>query len=188
MRFLKSLHGWLGVIVLPWVLVVGLTGIYLNHEQALFNLLPGAVYDEARFDDWPDPTPIARAEARSAAERIWPDQSYKLSEEPQYHGREAAILEGDDGAVIVDLATGHYWIKTDFRRQTFAPDGELLDTQIYWGNIFKSLHTRGWISGRFGTWAADITGGAMSVFALSGIILFLLPRLRRRRNRRQRSA
>ena len=188
MRLLKSLHGWLGVIVLPWILVIGMTGIYLNHERALFDLLPGASYDEARFDDWPDPAPIDRAAALAAADRIWPGQRFELSDETAYHGRAAAILDGDSGQVIVDLATGHYWIKTDLRRQTFTPVGQLLDTQIYWGNIFKRLHTRGWVTGSFGTWAADITGGAMSVFALSGIALFLTPRLRRRRNRRQRGA
>jgi hypothetical protein len=121
------------------------------------------------------------------AGRIWPGQHYELNTDSEYHGRRAAILDGDDGQVILDLATGHYWIKTDFRRQTFTPDGRLLDTQIYWGSIFKRLHTRGWINSTFGTWAADITGGAMSVFALSGIILFLVPRVRRRRNRRQRN-
>ncbi len=188
MRLLKSLHGWLGVIVLPWILIIGLTGIYLNHERALYDLLPGATFDEATFDQQPGIRAIDRNDALQLAERIWPGQNFLLTTDNEYHNRAAAVLDGDDGQVILDLATGHYWVKTGFRRQTFTPDGQLLDTQIYWGSIFKRLHTRGWINGTFGTWAADITGGAMSVFALSGIVLFLLPRLRRRRNRRQRGA
>ncbi|MGB3314811.1 MAG: PepSY domain-containing protein [Albidovulum sp.] len=187
MRFLKSVHSWLGVFVLPWVLTIGLTGIYLNHERALFDLLPGATYDEARFDDPERTRPIDPDNTLPMAERIWPGQNFQRNTGTRYHGRAAIILDGDDGQIIFDLATGHYWIKTSFRRRTFTPDGQLLDTQIYWGSIFKRLHTRGWIDGRFGTWAADITGGAMAIFALSGIVLFLIPRIRRRRNRRQRN-
>lgn len=185
MRFLKSIHGWLGVIILPWILIIGLTGIYLNHSRAIYGLLPGATYDETQFDAWHDPQSIEQRDILPMANRIWPGQDFNLTSDTKYHGRSAAILDGNDGQVILDLATGHYWIKTDFRRRTFSPDGRLLDTQIYWGNIFKRLHTHGWINSALGTWAADITGGAMSVFALSGIVLFLTPRLRRRRNRKQ---
>ena len=83
------------------------------------------------------------------------------------------------------LATGHYWVKTDFTRLTHAPDGTLLERKIYWEGIFKRLHVRGWLSGTFGTWIADITAAALVMFGLSGIVLFLVPRLRRRQNRRR---
>ena len=58
MRLLKTLHGWLGVFVLPWVLIIGLTGLYLNHESLVTGFLDGGSYDEAQFDVWPDPQPM----------------------------------------------------------------------------------------------------------------------------------
>ena len=50
MRRLKMVHGWLGVIVLPWVILIGLTGLFLNHERLVMGWLDGAGYDEAQFD------------------------------------------------------------------------------------------------------------------------------------------
>ncbi|HSF63817.1 MAG TPA: PepSY domain-containing protein, partial [Paracoccaceae bacterium] len=67
MRFLKTLHGWLGVLVLPWVLIIGLTGLYLNHERLVQGLLSGQGYDETRFDTWPDPSPMTPEAAQALA-------------------------------------------------------------------------------------------------------------------------
>lgn len=185
MRLPKTLHGWLGVIVLPWVIIIGLTGLFLNHERLVLGWLEGAGYDETQFDRWPDPHPLTATEARALAEQVLPGETLTLASDTVYHDRKAAIFDAKATQVIVALATGHYWIKTDFRRTTHAPDGSLLDTKTYWGAVFKRLHVRGWLSNQFGTWAADITAAAMVVFGLSGIILFLLPRLRRRQNRRR---
>jgi hypothetical protein len=185
MRLLKTLHGWLGVIVLPWVIIIGLTGLFLNHERLALGWLEGAAYDETQFDRWSDPHPLTAAEARALAERVLPGETLTLASDTAYHDRKAAIFDAEATQVIVALATGHYWIKTDFRRTTHAPDGTLLETKTYWGAIFKRLHVRGWLSNQFGTWAADITAAAMVMFGLSGIILFLMPRIRRRQNRRR---
>lgn len=186
MRLLKSLHGWLGVFVLPWVIIIGLTGLYLNHEGLVLGALDGAAYDEAQFDAWPDPRPMTSDNARALAEQLVPGADLSVSADKAYHGREAAILEGNSTQVIIALATGHYWIKSDFRRVTHAPDGKVLETKIYWGAIFKRLHVRGWLTSQFGTWAADITAAAMVLFGLSGIVLFVTPRIRRAKNRRNR--
>jgi hypothetical protein len=185
MRLLKTLHGWLGVIVLPWVIIIGLTGLFLNHEQLALGWLEGAAYDETQFNRWPDPHPLTATEARALAERVLPGETLTLASDTAYHDRKAAIFDAEATQVIVALATGHYWIKTDFRRTTHAPDGTRLETKTYWGAIFKRLHVRGWLSNQFGTWAADITAAAMVMFGLSGIILFLMPRIRRRQNRRR---
>ncbi len=185
MRLLKTVHGWLGVIILPWVIMIGLTGLFLNHEALVTSWLDGSDYDEAQFDAWPGATPLSVDAARGLAGRLYPGVDLVQGSETAYHGRDAAIFDADGTRVIVALATGHYWIKTDVSRLTHAPDGSLLERKIYWEGIFKRLHVRGWLSGTFGTWLADITAAAMVVFGLSGIVLFLVPRLRRRQNRRR---
>jgi hypothetical protein len=185
MRLLKTVHGWLGVLVLPWVLVIGLTGLFLNHEGLVLGWLQGAEYDEAQFDAWPDPRPMTSDAARALAATLLPEAELKRNADQSYHGRPAASFEAAGTEVIVALQTGHYWVKTDTSRVTHAPDGSVLETKVYWEAIVKRLHVQGWLTGTFGTWLADITAAAMVIFGFSGIILFLVPRLRRRQNRRR---
>lgn len=183
MRLLKTLHGWLGVIVLPWVIIIGLTGLFLNHQGLVTGWLEGEAYDEAQFDSWPDAQPVSVATAQTLAESLFPGKTVTRNGDTTYHKRDVASFDAGDAQIIVALTTGHYWIKTATSRVTHAPDGTVLETRTYWENIFKRLHERGWLSRTFGTWLADITAAAMVVFGLSGIVLFLLPRLRRRQNR-----
>lgn len=185
MRLLKTIHGWLGVIILPWVIIIGLTGLFLNHQGLVLALLDAPGYDEAGFESWPDLRPQSPDTARALAEGLLSDESLTPDPETRYHDREAAIFTAGGTQVIVALATGHYWVKSDTRRVTHAPDGTMLETKIYWERIFKRLHEWGWLSSRFGSWLADITATAMVVFGLSGIVLFLVPRFRRRQNRRR---
>lgn len=185
MRFLKTVHGWLGVIVLPWVIIIGLTGLYLNHERLVTGWLEGDSYDEAQFDAWPGAQPLTVEAAEALAGSVYPGATLTLAEDQAYHGREAAIFAAGDAQVIVALKTGHYWVKTDLTRTTHAPDGTLLERKTYWEGIVKRLHERGWLTRTFGTWLADITAAAMVIFGISGIVLFLVPRLRRRQNRRR---
>lgn len=185
MRLLKTVHGWLGVIVLPWVIIIGFTGLFLNHESLFINVLSADSYDEAQFDSWPGARPVTVDEARALATRLYPAETLTLNSDTSYHGREAAIFAAGRTQVIVALKTGHYWVRTDFTRTTFAPDGTVLQRKISWATMFKRLHVRGWPSRTFGTWFADITAAAMVVFGVTGIVLFLVPRLRRRQNRRR---
>lgn len=185
MRLLKTIHGWLGVIVLPWVVIIGLTGLFLNHERLVLGVLDGGGYDESLFDSWPEPRPMTPDSARALAESLYPGASLTQDADTSYHGRAAAIFDTGEAEVIVALKTGHYWIKTANSRVTHAPDGTVLETRTYWEGIFKRLHERGWLTGTFGTWLADITAASMVVFGISGIILFLMPRVRRWQNRRR---
>ncbi|WP_149586672.1 PepSY-associated TM helix domain-containing protein [Tabrizicola flagellatus] len=185
MRLLKTVHGWLGVLVLPWVIVIGLTGLFLNHERLVMGWLEGEGYDEAQFDNWPGARALTIGEAQALAEAVVPGTDLTLNQDRTYHGREVATFVAGETRVIVALGTGHYWVKTDFSRTTHAPDGTVLETKTYWEGIFKRLHVRGWLTSTFGTWLADITAAAMVVFGLTGIVLFILPRIRRWRNRRQ---
>ncbi|MFM7442449.1 MAG: hypothetical protein ACKO2N_00850, partial [Tabrizicola sp.] len=73
MRLLKTIHGWLGIIVLPWVIVIGLTGLFLNHERLITGWLEREGYDEAQFDAWPGAQPMTVDAARALAEHLFPD-------------------------------------------------------------------------------------------------------------------
>ena len=48
LRFCRTIHSWLGAIVMPWVLIIGATGLYLNHERFVLNLIdsPGLAADD----------------------------------------------------------------------------------------------------------------------------------------------
>lgn len=188
MRLLKTIHGWLGVFVLPWVIVIGITGLFLNHERLVMGWLDKPAYDEAQFAAWPGAKALTVEEARLLAQEVDPGADVDLEGDTTYHGLDAAIFDMGGSQVIVALATGHYWVKTDYTRTTYAPDGTVLDQKTYWAGIFKGLHERGWLTSAFGTWLADMTAAAMVVFGLSGIVLFLVPRLRRRLNRRRMQA
>lgn len=187
-RILKTIHGWLGLIVVPWIVIIGLTGLYLNHSSFVLGFLPDGYYDEARIDDWPDPKPVDEAGARAIAAAVFPADTFTLSSTDSYHGRDVIALNGESGKVIVTIASGHYWVKDRYTRSTYAPDGRLIDEKFYWGDLFKQLHTNGWPLGTFGSLLADITAGAMVLFGVSGMIMFLSPRIRRRHNRGARGA
>ena len=183
-RSLKTIHSWLGVLILPWILAIGLTGLYLNHWEFVNRALVPANYDEAQFDRWPSPMQQDLQSSFQLADKLWPDREVRNAEFAEYHERTAWTLQAGRTKLIVDLATGHYWVKTRFKRRTYTPEGTLLHTKIYWGALLKSIHEYGWLDRRFGTWLADITAAAMVLFGLSGIYLFTAPRLRRRKNKR----
>jgi len=181
-RFLKILrvfHSWLGIFVLPWIIIIGATGFYLNHGRAISPLLEAEKYDESLFDLWPPEQPVTREIAEQTALAIWPDEEITRVEFKPYHDRPSFQFYKESGRIIVTQPTGHYFIKTRFTRKTFAPDGTKLHSKIYWGSLFKTLHVRGWTSAKLGTWLADITSFAMVLFGITGIIMWWMPRSKR---------
>lgn len=175
-RILRFVHGWLGIIVLPLVLAIGLTGFYLNHPDRVDGWLQSASYDEAKFDNWPNPLPVDEAGARAVAVAMWPGETFQLNATDSYHGRDVFMLDSPSGRVIVTKASGHYWVKTAYSRKTFDPDGRVLDTKTYWNSIFADVHKYGWPGDGLGTLLADIAALAMVLFALTGLILLFRPR------------
>jgi len=179
LRLLRQIHSWLGIIVVPWIIIIGFTGFYLNHSRAVLSLIEAAPYDESQFADWPGAAPVDFARALGIANSIWPEEPIEKTETGTYHDKPSFIFRKDSGRLIVTQQTGHYFVKTRYTRTTFAPDGTQLHKRIYWGRIFGQLHEDGWIGGKLGSWLADITSIAMVVFGLTGIVLWWLPRARR---------
>ena len=146
-RFLslcRTIHGWLGVFVMPWVLIIGATGLYLNHKNLFRPLFHQPAFSEAAFARVTPPAPITRETALRLGKKLWPDQGIRKISVKAYHGRQSYFVQKARGNIIVSIATGHYYLRTRFRRQTFSPHGQLLHSKFDWPRLLKDLHEAGW--------------------------------------------
>lgn len=188
-RLVKTIHSWLGVLILPWVVAIGFTGLYMNHSDLILSVFPTEHYDTGGFDA----SPLARLQdedsAVAFAATLAPGADIVLDDEEDWF-RDRHVYTFDAGAfdVVVDRATGFGWTNSRYVTRTYAPDGERLHTRIRWSRVLSSIHERGWVGTALGTWLADITAGALVIFGLSGLVLFVMPRLRRMKNRRAKAA
>jgi hypothetical protein len=181
LRVCRTTHSWLGALVMPWVLIIGATGLFLNHSQLVLRLL--------RQTDWSDSEPIGLPEvtvtdelAHRIAGLVWPDQLVLESGFIKYQGQKAYALKKDSGLIIFPRAqSNHYIVKTNLTENVYAMDGKLIHRQYDLKRIFKSLHERGWVGSRFGTWLADMVAAAMVFFGISGLIMWSVPKARKLR-------
>lgn len=179
LRGCRSVHGWLGVLILPWVIVIGATGFYLNHSKLVLSALGQQAFSESGFDAEQPPAPITEGSARLLGAAVWPEDPIREISQKPYHGRPSFFVKKRRGSVILSIPTGHYYLKTRYSRRTFAPDGRLLHSKRYWGRIFKDLHEAGWLGRALGTWPADLVSLAMIVFGITGSLMWWMPRVRR---------
>jgi len=179
LKTFRTAHGWLGVFVFPWILVIGLTGLYQNNSKLVLGWIGSTNFDESQFADWPGARPVTLPEATTIANSVWPDEKTRELVRKPYHDMDSYVFKKPSGQIIVTLATGHYYVKTSLTNRLFGPDGTELFKKIYWGSAFSWLHSRGWLSNRFGTWLADITAASMVVFSLTGMIMFIMPRFKK---------
>ncbi|MBI1172087.1 hypothetical protein GC209_11860 [bacterium] len=187
-RFLKTVHGWLGVLILPWIVMAGLTGFYQNHGDLVEAVLPFAAPSTDEIVALFQSQPVAQvdpAEAAKLAARLLPDLAAAVAP-VGFLGRATYQARSPQGRILrIDAATGAYALQGDFVTTYHRHDGSLLVRVVNWGKLFVLLHRAGWAGDRFGTWPADLTALALVVFGSSGLYLFLTPRLRRWQWRRR---
>jgi len=175
-RIVRTLHSWMGFIILPWIVLYGVTGFYLNHAKSINQWLVSTPYDESRFVVRPEMAWLSSNEAHQKASQIWPDESITGSKAIEYHGFDAIRFTKPSGQVIIAIKTGHFYKKTMLYRFTYDTSGALVDRKIYWSYLFHYFHEVGWIDNSFGVWFADITTISLVLFGVSGLILFVIPR------------
>lgn len=188
-RLLKTIHSWLGVMILPWIVAAGFTGLYMNHDDLILSIFPSTEhYDPALFDASALAREVDEAGAERIASGIAPGVVLDLTEDDSFHKRDVFTFDAGSYDVIVDRDTGFVWTDSRYVTRTYQPDGERLHTRVRWGRVLSSIHTRGWVGTTLGTWLADIAAGALVVFGLTGLVLFFAPRVRRAKNRRAKAA
>jgi hypothetical protein len=181
LRICRTMHSWLGALVMPWVLIIGATGFYLNHAQSVLELLGQTELSQSDLDNLTE-LPVTAQMVRQIAETVWPDLPILDTNLVNYLGRQSFGFKKASGFIFVPASwTGYYFVETTLSRQTYALDGKLLHAQYNLKRIFKSLHETGWIGNGLGTWLADIVAVAMIFFSLSGITMWSVPKLRKLR-------
>jgi hypothetical protein len=182
-RSARVIHGWLGLFVMPWIVMFGISGFYFHHHDLVLGLLPSGEYDETTLADNRLAAPLSAQQGYAIASGIWPESPVQEADSTTYHGFRAYEFVKPEGRVIVAADTGHYYTKTRYTRLTYSAGGDLLHRKIYWGRVFGTFHELGWLSPRFGTLLADITALALMTFGITGIFMWGFPRYKRYRRR-----
>jgi hypothetical protein len=188
-RNLRSLHGWMGFLIMPWVIIAGLSGLYLNHPSWFAGLLPlAASTPPEEFTLHPTSAPVDAAGAYAAAAAVLGTSQIAKERDDAFRKTEVLTYSTDGASAMVAVESGHVWVQTDYMLRLYDPRLQLIGREVRWSRVISSLHERGWVGNGLGRWLADITAGALVVFGLSGMYLFLAPRIRRNRARKARIA
>jgi hypothetical protein len=130
-RLLRTLHSWLGVFILPWVIIAGLTGLYMNHGQLILSIFPDGDISADQF--LPGGTQQTEESARVLAEGLF--GTLGEARFKKYEGRKVvAFKDAEDGSVLVDMETGHIWTDDRYFVTLYAPTGEGGGSARPWGH------------------------------------------------------
>lgn len=189
-RTLKTLHGWLGALILPWIFMAGLTGFYMNHEKLVLSWFPGnGAGSSEQFQHVTGAGPVELNEARAIATNAVAGMSYAPNKTKDYRGTDIYRFKaGSRNTIYVDKDSGGYWHLHRYKITSFDHLGNKLGSELRWGRILSSIHERGFVGESLGRWLADMTAIALMLFSASGIFIFLSPRIRRAKNRRARTS
>ena len=185
---LRALHRWMGLILFPWVIIYGLTGLYMNHGDLILSLFPRDHIEQALIDDQPG----LRGDAEQAKDWLRQQPFAPISKSLKdgvYYGHPAWFIALKDNSEIVAFKnSAQYVVRAAYRRTLYAGDGSLLDSKLYWGRILSEFHKRGLVASPFGSFLADAFSIILISFGVSGLAVWGLPKLNRAFNRARGSA
>lgn len=179
LKVFRTIHSYLGIIALPWVILFGISGLYLNHPNLITNILPASSYSDTSEQFEPIETPLTSAQAADIARLYFQGSPMKSIREIEYHGFDSIEFQRESGTIIVSKETGHYYVKNNFQNVLHSADGVVVDRKIYWNYFLGVFHRTGWFGWSIGTILADITAFALIIFGISGMTIWYIPRHRR---------
>ena len=183
-RLLRSLHTWLGVMMLPWVIIAGVTGLYMNHSTLILLVFPVGDTDAAVLRA--PALPQTEASAAEIVKALYPNTRFDDMGGSKQNVRQGYRFIADKIEAVVDQQTGYVSVKSRYFLHLYSPTGQRVASKPYWSKILSRLHQDGWVGGALGSWPADIVAAALVIFGSTGLYLFTAPRLRRAKNRRAR--
>lgn len=176
---IRALHKWMGLILFPWVIIYGLTGLYMNHGKWVLSLFPADRITEEIAAESPGLRPDEEAAKAWLRTQPFAPDSRSLKQ-GSYHGQPAwfIALRGDT-QVVAFKNSAQYVIREPYRRTLYGADGKPIDTRYHWGRILNDFHKRGFVASPFGSFLADVFSFILIGFGLTGLMVWGLPRLNR---------
>ena len=178
----RKWHSWGGLFLSVFILLVAVTGILLNHKDAIFH----------RGEKGEGPSGLLASTTNLAAVPITFERALGLARE--HYGDvplEKVELKDEHGQLMYKIARGHgeeihidatSGAMTSKYGMKIAAAGT---TSLNWAKIVDDLHT-GKIFGTAGKLTIDATSGVIILLTLSGIYLWGAPLVRKRQNARNR--
>lgn len=179
----RKWHGWGGVFLSLFILVVAVTGILLNHKDFFFHGETkegptGLLTSSTKFADLPVGFDQVLAIARDQFGDV-PLEKIELKDERGWLHYKVARGHGEE--IRIDANTGETTSKYGMK---LAKQGS---TTYNWAKIVDDLHT-GKLFGTPGKLMVDLTSGVIIALTLSGLYLWGVPLLRKRQSKARQAA
>ncbi len=211
----KTLHNWFGVFLLVPVMLTSLTGVLWMHEKSLGikqDLVrpQGTVVMSASEDKSTGKSSKVEAiapltphtllaatnlfqmqRAIEAASKVWGDEHLKLHKielkDDEMLGRIIKLVAMHESA---EMAHELSWSVAEQRIVERKGGPKLANGQggTDWAKVVHDLHTGKWFNARFGFVWSDLGAVAILFLGVTGLILYTIPILKKRENRKKREA
>lgn len=176
---LKQMRNWhtqLGVYLAVLVMLVSLTGIYLNHKGLFEREDDKASAGRLRTDTQMSTLQISFTDALTTAREVWGDRSLEHIQLKDERGTLVYKIKAEnDNEIIVDATTGEVAHKKAYKVVDYASVGIPGKHGYNWNKIIGDLHT-GKILGGFGKLVIDLTAFTFIVLTVSGVYLWYRPK------------
>lgn len=192
----REWHIWLGVALSLFIVIVCVTGIYLNHEWLkLFKAEPHSKPVTVASHK-PEPAeagllttstdfmtqPISFAQALARAREIWGDVPIRHVHLNDERGTLIYKIkaQGEDREVFINAVTGALTEKNGYKQNIQDHPQADLKRGVNWNKVMKDLHT-GKLGGETGKLLIDFTSVIIVGLTVTGIYLWVVPKWRKRR-------
>lgn len=217
----RKYHTWLGLAMTAFIVVIALTGIYLNHKDLFKGQVGKPKPSEAakagdgkpaRSEPPPEATdglttatdldalPVTFSQAMAVCRDRLGEQPVERIELKNEKGRLVYKVKTASGELVVDAGSGEATEKPRDKGKKaegtqYAPvvqtaeeyEKEQKGGGTDWGKLIKDLHT-GKVGGLAGKLLVDLTALILVVLCLTGVYLYVVPWLRKRRSARLRAS
>ncbi|HVJ69381.1 MAG TPA: PepSY-associated TM helix domain-containing protein [Caulifigura sp.] len=179
----REWHSWGGLFLSVFILIVAVTGILLNHKDLLLHGKSEKKIGSGLLSATTDleTIPISFARAMELAKEQYGDTPLEKIELKDEHGVLIyKVAKGEGEEIRINATTGDVTSKYG---KVLAGRGK---GELNWGKIVDDLHT-GKIFGTAGKLTVDLTSIVIILLTLSGIYLWAVPWLRKRKGRKRRA-
>ncbi|MBI4230428.1 MAG: PepSY domain-containing protein [Planctomycetes bacterium] len=189
---IRKWHTWLGVALSAFIVLVCLTGVYLNHRGWFEGMPPrGATVPLLSTNTDPRDLQVSLDRALVLAREHLGDGvpldhvNLKVEEGRLVYKIKMSPTSGAEREMFVDAQTGAltFWKIGGYTEEYDDGNGKT-GSGVRWGKLMMDLHTGKFFGGASGKLLIDITSFTILVLTVSGVYLWWLPLQRKRQSRR----